>query len=84
MAYFEIGDGVPIYYEDYGERDPILLIHGWTMNAEYRWQKPVDEPTDSHRVAALLQGHDRWGKTDAGHTLAGACATSVTSSRTPI
>ncbi|GAD53716.1 hypothetical protein MBEHAL_2476 [Halarchaeum acidiphilum MH1-52-1] len=42
MAHFETNDGVPIYYEDRGSGETILLIHGWTMNAEYWWQKNVD------------------------------------------
>lgn len=71
MAYFETNDGVPIYYEDHGEGDPILLIHGWTMNTEYWWQKNIDSLSDAHRVVALdLRGHGLSGKTDAGHTLA--------------
>jgi pimeloyl-ACP methyl ester carboxylesterase len=71
MSYFETNDGVPMYYEDHGEGDPILLVHGWTMNAEYWWQRNVDDLSDSHRVVALdLRGHGLSGKTDAGHTLA--------------
>ncbi|MFB6107401.1 MAG: alpha/beta fold hydrolase [Haloplanus sp.] len=71
MSYFETDDGVPIYYEDHGSGDPILLIHGWTMNAEYWWQRNVDALAESNRVVALdLRGHGRSGKTDAGHTLA--------------
>ena len=71
MPHFETNDGVPIYYEDHGEGDPILLIHGWTMNAEYWWQKNVEPLADSHGVVAPdLRGHGLSGKTDAGHTLA--------------
>ncbi|WP_348611985.1 alpha/beta fold hydrolase [Halobaculum rarum] len=71
MSYFETNDGVPIYYEDHGEGDPILLIHGWTMNAEYWWQKNVEALSEEHRVVALdLRGHGLSGKTDRGHTLA--------------
>ena len=71
MPYFESHDGVPIYYEDQGQGETILLVHGWMMNAEYWWQKNFDALADSHRVVALdLRGHGRSGKTDAGHTLA--------------
>lgn len=71
MPYFETHDGVPIYYEDQGEGETILLVHGWMMNAEYWWQKNFEVLADSHRVVALdLRGHGLSGKTDAGHTLA--------------
>jgi pimeloyl-ACP methyl ester carboxylesterase len=71
MPYFETGDGVPIYYEDHGDGEPILLIHGWTMNAEYWWQKNIDSLAESHRVVALdLRGHGLSGKTSDKHTLA--------------
>jgi non-heme chloroperoxidase len=62
---------VPLYYEAYGEGSAILLIHGWTMNAEYWWQKNIPELAESHRVVGLdLRGHGLSGKTDEGHTLA--------------
>ena len=71
MAYFETNDGVPIYYEDHGSGPPILLIHGWTMNAEYWWQKNIEPLAEDHRVLAMdLRGHGLSGKTDHGHTLA--------------
>lgn len=71
MAYFETSDEVPIYYEDHGKGNPILLIHGWTMNTEYWWQKNIDALAESHRVVALdLRGHGLSGKTSDKHTLA--------------
>lgn len=70
MAYTETPDGVPLYYEYYGDGKGILLIHAWTMNAEYWWQKNMPELSNSHRVIALdLRGHGLPGKTDEGHRL---------------
>lgn len=70
MAYIETTDGVPLYYEDYGGGKKILLIHGWTMNAEYWWQKNSPELSKSYRVIGLdLRGHGLSGKTDEGHNL---------------
>ncbi len=70
MAYIEAPDGVPLYYEDYGDGKVILLIHAWTMNAEYWWQKNMPELSNSHRVVALdVRGHGLSGKTDEGHRL---------------
>jgi len=71
MPYIETNDGVPIYYEDHGKGDTILLIHGWTMNVEYWFQKNIDVLAESHRVVALdLRGHGLSGKTSKNHTLA--------------
>ena len=70
MAYIEAPDGLPQYYEDHGYGKAILLIHAWTMNAEYWWQKNIPELSKSHRVIALdLRGHGLSGKTDEGHRL---------------
>ena len=70
MAYFETTDGIPLYYEQKGSGDTILLIHGWTMNAEYWWQKNLDSLAETHEVVALdLRGHGLSGKTASGHTL---------------
>ena len=71
MAYIETPDGVPLYYEDRGNGEAILLIHAWTMNAEYWWQKNMPKLAESHRVIAVdLRGHGLSGKTDEGHKLA--------------
>ncbi len=62
---------MPLYYEDSGDGKTILLIHAWTMNAEYWWQKNAPELAESHRVVSLdLRGHGLSGKTDQGHDLA--------------
>jgi pimeloyl-ACP methyl ester carboxylesterase len=56
---------VPLYYEVHGDGRTILLIHAWTMNAEYWWQKNVPELAESHRVISIdLRGHGLSGKTD--------------------
>lgn len=39
MPQFEF-DGVRIAYEDKGEGDPILLIHGFASNKQVNWQYP--------------------------------------------
>jgi len=71
MVYLETPDGVPLYYEEHGEGKTLLLVHGWTCNAEYWWQKNVPALAESHHVVALdLRGHGLSGKTDDGHTLA--------------
>lgn len=71
MAYVEMPDGVPLYYEERGDGEPLLLVHGWTMNAEYWWQRNVEALDDDRRVVTVdLRGHGRSGKTDENHTIA--------------
>jgi pimeloyl-ACP methyl ester carboxylesterase len=71
MMYVETPDAVPLYYEEHGEGETILLVHGWMCNAEYWWQKNVPALAESYHVVALdLRGHGLSGKTDDGHTLA--------------
>ena len=40
--YLETKDGAKIYYEDHGEGQPILLVHGWLCSSKF-WQKNVPE-----------------------------------------
>jgi non-heme chloroperoxidase len=71
MPYLETPDSVPLYYEGHSSGNTVPLIHGWTMNAEYWWQKNTPELANSQRVVVLdLRGHGLSGKTDEGHTLA--------------
>ncbi|RDI54496.1 alpha/beta fold hydrolase [Nocardia mexicana] len=70
MAYVELPDGVPMYYEDHGEGPAVVLIHGWTMNSTFFAQN-VPALAEGNRVIAVdLRGHGNSGKTDDGHTLA--------------
>lgn len=71
MPYLETPDDIPLYYEEHGDGETILLVHGWMCNAEYWWQKNVPALAESHHVVAVdLRGHGLSGKTDEGHTLA--------------
>ncbi len=65
----ETKGGAKIYYEDQGEGQPILLVHGWLCSSKF-WQKNVPELAREFRVVTLdLRGHGRSGKTLAGHTV---------------
>jgi pimeloyl-ACP methyl ester carboxylesterase len=49
----------------------ILLVHGWTCNAEYWWRENIPALAETHHVVAPdLRGHGLSGKADDGHTLA--------------
>ena len=55
-------DGARIYYEDHGQGQPILLVHGWTCSSRF-WQKNVDELAKKFRVVTLdLRGHGNSSK----------------------
>ena len=70
MAYIETPDGVPLYYNERGEGDPIVFINGWTIDADYWWQKNVDALADNHHVITYdPRGHGLSGKTDNSHTI---------------
>ncbi len=63
-------DGARIYYEDRGQGQPILLVHGWTCSSRF-WQKNVDELAKEFRVVTLdLRGHGNSSKILGGHTIA--------------
>jgi len=70
MPYLETPDDVPLQYETRGEGETVVLVHGWTMNAEYWWQKNVEALAESHHVVTIdLRGHGSSGKTDDNHTI---------------
>lgn len=69
VDYLETNDGAKIYYEDQGEGQPILLVHGWLCSSRF-WQKNVPELADKFRVVTIdLRGHGNSSKTLAGHTI---------------
>ncbi len=67
--YFETSDGAKIYYEDQGEGQPILLVHGWLCSSRF-WQKNVPDLANEFRVVTVdLRGHGNSSKTLTGHTI---------------
>ncbi len=72
MAYIATPDGVPLYYNERGAGESIVLIHGWTCDSDYWWQKNVDALAEDHHVVTYdLRGHGLSGKTEDGHSLSG-------------
>lgn len=68
-GYLETGDGAKIYYEDHGDGQPILLVHGWMCSSKF-WQKNVPELANEFRVITIdLRGHRNSSKTLTGHTI---------------
>jgi pimeloyl-ACP methyl ester carboxylesterase len=66
--FFTASDGTKIHYFDIaGTGSPVVLIHGYTANAEGKWLKPNIAQTlaKNHRVIAIdARGH---GKSDKPH-----------------
>ncbi len=62
-------DEAKIYYEDHGEGQPILLVHGWICSSKF-WQRNVPELAYQFRVVTLdLRGHGSSSKALTGHTI---------------
>jgi pimeloyl-ACP methyl ester carboxylesterase len=69
VPYMTADDGVPIYYTDQGEGDPIFLIHGWTMNHKF-FQHNTLELSRTHRIVTMdIRGHGRSGKQELNMSL---------------
>ncbi|HEX8712659.1 MAG TPA: alpha/beta hydrolase [Terracidiphilus sp.] len=67
--YLETEDGAKIYYEDHGQGQPILLVHGWLCSCRF-WQKNVPDLSRSFRVVTIdLRGHGNSSKILTGHTI---------------
>ncbi len=67
--YLETKDGAKIYYEDHGEGQPIVLVHGWMCSSRF-WQKNVPGLANEFRVVTPdLRGHGNSSKVLTGHTI---------------
>lgn len=62
-------NGADLYYEDHGEGQPIIFLHG--MGAGLRYFEPqLTGLSDEHRALAFdFRGQGRSEKTELGHTL---------------
>lgn len=69
MPYLNAEDGVPLYYTDQGQGEPIFLVHGWTMNHKY-FQHNIPELARTHRVVTTdIRGHGHSGKQESNWNL---------------
>lgn len=58
-------NGVQIHYLDEGKGEPVVLIHGFVVNAQWQWGVPgiIRALAKDHRVIALdVRGHGRSDK----------------------
>lgn len=69
MPYLELRDSVPLYFEDYGAGQAILLVPGWTLTTRF-WERQIEDLARHYRVVTLdLRGAGNSGKTPEGHSL---------------
>ena len=64
---FTTSDGLNIHFMELGEGSPVVLMHGYTSNAEWKWFKPgiAAALAQNHRVIAIdARGH---GLSDKPH-----------------
>ncbi|WP_447590277.1 alpha/beta fold hydrolase [Aquipseudomonas campi] len=68
MSYFEHA-GCQIYYEDYGQGEPILLVHGLGSSTR-DWEYQVPALSAGRRVLAIdVRGHGRSGKPKEAYSM---------------
>jgi pimeloyl-ACP methyl ester carboxylesterase len=63
-AFFD-ARGVPIHYTDEGKGDPVILVHGVAVNADFNWRRPgiIKTLKKEYRVIAFDdRGHGLSGK----------------------
>ncbi len=62
-AFMTASDGVQIHYAELGSGTPVILIHGYTANAEGKWFKPgiAQALAERHHipVLAIVGGYDQ-------------------------
>lgn len=62
-------NGADCYYEEYGDGDPILFLHGAWAGLRF-FQSQLTGLSDDYRTVGLdFRGHGRSEKTHAGHTV---------------
>lgn len=62
-------NGATLYYEDYGEGQPLVFLHGAWMGLRF-FEPQLTALSDEYRTVALdFRGHGRSEKTEHGHTV---------------
>jgi pimeloyl-ACP methyl ester carboxylesterase len=58
-------NGLKLYYEVYGEGEPLVLLHGSYMTIELNWSQIMPALAKNHKVIAIeMQGHGRTADID--------------------
>lgn len=67
--YLTLSDGAKLYYEDYGQGDPIVLIHGWPASHLFFKRNIIPLSKNNRVIVPDLRGFGNSSKTLSGHTL---------------
>ena len=68
MPFFETQDGTHIHYNDWGTGQPVILIHGWPLNADMWEYQSVHLADHGHRVITYdRRGFGRSGQPWSGY-----------------
>ncbi|WP_122089620.1 alpha/beta fold hydrolase [Halalkalicoccus subterraneus] len=62
-------NGADLYYEDHGEGQPIVFLHGATAGLRYFEPQLTGMSGEYRTIGVDFRGHGRSEKTDIGHTL---------------
>ncbi|SER51772.1 alpha/beta fold hydrolase [Psychrobacillus sp. OK032] len=69
MAFFETSDGVKLYYQQKGEGNTIVLIHGWSAD-HTSFDQSFDELSRNYQVVSFdLRGHGSSDRPEKGLSL---------------
>lgn len=64
-------NGIKVYYEVYGEGEPLILLHGAFMTIDMNWSQLIPELSKTRKVVAIeLQGHGHTPYSDRKLSLA--------------
>ena len=70
MPFVEVEKGVNYYYEDRGEGQPIVFVHGWGMSGMV-WERQAVDLSDRYRIITLdCRGCGKSDKPGHGYTIA--------------
>lgn len=62
-------NGIDMYYEVYGEGEPLLLLHGWTQSSRF-WAEYIPTYAQHFKVFAIdLRGHGRTSQVTSDFTI---------------
>jgi pimeloyl-ACP methyl ester carboxylesterase len=68
MAFVKAADGTEIFYKDWGSGKPVVLIHGWPVNADmWEYQAPVLAEAGYRVVSYDRRGFGRSGQPWSGY-----------------
>ena len=68
MPYFETSDGTAIHYNDWGSGEPVVLVHGWPLDADMWEYQSVFLARNGYRVITYdRRGFGRSGQPWSGY-----------------